>query len=102
MDFAEFQKTFPSLDPEAQRQFFAILDVDGDGRVEFQEFVVKIALLNERIKLDNNGSSNSSGGGASKPKTPREEAAEADRFRRAVELSYVCVVCVFARVCVRA
>jgi len=40
MDFAEFQRTFPSMDLDSQRQMFALMDQDQDGNVEFSEFLV--------------------------------------------------------------
>ena len=42
MDFAEFKRTFPSMDAKSQREMFALMDVDHDGRIEFHEFLVRI------------------------------------------------------------
>eukprot|EP00750_Incisomonas_marina_P027935 INCI6288.1.p1 GENE.INCI6288.1~~INCI6288.1.p1 ORF type:complete len:626 (+),score=124.89 INCI6288.1:101-1978(+) len=78
MDFAEFKRTFPSMDAKSQREMFALMDVDHDGRIEFHEFLIKVALLNERINLD----------AGAKEKSPSEVEADQDRFRKAVALAY--------------
>lgn len=51
LSFEEFTKLFPKMDVSTRKQMFTLMDTDHDGSVDFNEFLIKMALLNERIEV---------------------------------------------------